>query len=150
MDQPISKRESSLRQRLEYLELGIEAEAALEEAIRLLSLGGTAEPESTNLTRLYESLRELDGEWRRLRADLVAFVKGDLPVLPPTHASAKRIRERVELLTSLTPETPPAVILSLAHDIADQWEETRAVSAGVGEHHPSERPAEDALSSRPP
>jgi hypothetical protein len=124
MGELVSRREATLKQRLQYLELGLRTDAALEEAMRLLSLNGRAAG-TPNRSRLKESLREVRDAWRGIRSDLFAYVAGDLRVQLPTANVARTVRERSDLLVSLTPEVPPAVILTLVHDLVDQWNETR-------------------------
>ncbi len=128
--QTVSRREATLRQRLAYLELGLQTEAALEEAIRLLCLGNSSQGrEAADQQRLGTSIEDLRSHWTAVHADLVSFVAGDLRVHAPEPQIARRIRDRRALLVALTPDALPVVVLTLARDLVTQWESTKTASS---------------------
>lgn len=128
-----TKRELSLKQRLEYLEFGLRVEVGLEEAIRLLSMRESGESNPEHLERLCHSLRHLDGAWLTVHADMISFLSGDLKVAPPDKGMCRRVGERTTLLSQLLPDALPSVVLTLAGDIIDQWSSTRTDSNPDGE-----------------
>ena len=146
MSRPLSSRQASTAERLRYLELGLGVDAALEEAIRLLRIVACQEHLRSDVRRARGALGRLERAWREVRADLLAYVWGDLRVRVPDARAGREIRGRASLLASLTPAVPPAVILTLADDLLEHWTRTRVDGPALPDSAGRDEDSEDSRS----
>lgn len=121
----LPKSRLSLEQRLSYVEGGLEVEAGLEEAIRLLRLKGIVESDPRSRDRLVRRADALEAARASVHIDLVTYLDERVEICPLDDRAAETIRARFELLLGLTPQTATHLIVGLAQDLVDRWGFTR-------------------------
>ena len=109
-----------------YLEAGVQAQAALHTAIRLLKTRQalTADPDESRLILVH--LLDLEADLAKVHADLIAFVAEQRPIEPPTPDDLARIKSAARELDEFTATAATAgVILRVATTLLDRWQATR-------------------------
>ena len=124
---PRTRSEATTAERARYLEAGVEAQAALHVAIRLLKTRQalTADPDESRLILVH--LLDLEADASKVQADLIAFIAEQRPIEPPTADDLAQIKAAARELDQLTADAATAgVILGVATTILTKWEATRA------------------------
>jgi hypothetical protein len=101
MTEPILKTQASAKERANYLEAGLETEAGLEEAIRLLGLQHGQTSDSESRRRLRSQLLELEAERSKVHADLISFLLETFRLLPPTTSEVNEVKDAARVLYSM-------------------------------------------------
>lgn len=127
----LPKSRLSLEQRLNYVESGLEVDAGLEEAVRLLRLKGIIASDDRSRNRLIRSADAFEADRASVRVDLIAYLDERTEVCPLDDRSADIIRARFELLLGLTPQAATHVIVGLAQDLVDGWGGTRPLALTI-------------------
>lgn len=128
MNQPILKTEASARQRANFLEAGLEAEAGLEEAIRLLTLRRAREVDEEDRQRLRSQMLEIEAERARVHADLISFLSEAFRFTPPSVSEVNEIKDATRLLHSMVAEDVSIdQIMDAADTVLNRWSRHRAL-----------------------
>jgi hypothetical protein len=123
---PRTRSQATTAERARYLEAGVEAQAALHVAIRLLKTRQalTADPDESRLILVH--LLDLEAEVAKVTADLIAFVAEQRPIEPPTAEDLKQIKAAARELDRFTADAAAAgVILGVATTVLTKWQATR-------------------------
>lgn len=121
----LPKSRLSIEQRLTYVEGGLEVEAGLEEAVRLLRLQGIVADDDLTRARLHRRASELDAARAAVHVDLIGYLGEGSEIRPLDAAAAETLHARARLLYGLTPKSATHQIVGLAQDLADRWGFTR-------------------------
>lgn len=124
----LPKSRLSLEQRVNYVEGGLEVEAGLEEAVRLLRLQGIIASDDGSRERLARRADAFEAARASVHVDLIAYLDERTEVCPLDDHAADTIRARFELLLGLTPHAATHVIVGLAQDLVDRWGFTRPLA----------------------
>lgn len=128
MTEPILKTEASARQRANFLEAGLEAEAGLEEAIRLLTLQRGQERDAEDRRRLRSQLLEIEAEREKVHADLISFLSETFRFTPPSVSEVNGIKDATRVLYSMVADDVSIdQIMDAADAVLNRWSRHRAL-----------------------
>lgn len=128
MNEPILKTEASARQRANFLEAGLETEAGLQEAIRLLSGGQWQEQDAEDRRRLRSRLLEIEAGREQVHADLIRFLSETFRFAPPSATDVNEIKDATRVLYSMAAEDVSIdQIMDAAHKVLLKWSRHRAL-----------------------
>jgi hypothetical protein len=128
MNEPILKTEASARQRANYLEAGLETEAGLEEAIRLLQLRRGQELDAEDCRRLRSQLTEIEAEREKVHADLISFLSETFRFMPPSVSEVNEIKDATRVLYSMVADDVSIEqIMHATHMVLNRWSRHRAL-----------------------
>lgn len=123
---PKTRSQATAAERARYLEAGVQAEAALHTAIRLLKTRQAliADPDESRLILVH--LLDLEADLAKVHADLIAFVVEQRPIEPPTADDLEKIKAAARELDQFTATAATAgVILGVATTVLTKWRATR-------------------------
>jgi hypothetical protein len=128
MTEPILKTEASARQRANFLEAGLETEAGLEEAIRLLTLRRGQERDAEDRRRLRSQLLEIEAEREKVHADLISFLSETFRFTPPSVSEVNEIKGATRVLYSMVANNVSIDhIMDAADKVLNRWSRHRAL-----------------------
>jgi hypothetical protein len=122
---PVTRKQASLRERLDYMESGLATELGLREAIRRLGLRGLSGADSGQRQQLEVRIRTLETAIDDVHDDLISYLTNESTVRPLGSATCEIIRARAHQLLGLPPDTLPFEVLEIARELTDTWDLTR-------------------------
>lgn len=132
MSEPILKTEASARQRANYLEAGLETEAGLEEAMRLLRLRSRRTRDPDDRRGLRSQLLEIEAEREKVHADLVSFLSETFRLAPPNTSEVNEIKDATRALSGMVADHVSIdQIMDATEELLNKWSRHRALSLGV-------------------
>ncbi len=125
MFRPTVKDEASPLERASYVEAGLETQAGLEEAIRLLTLqrAATGRPEARR--RLSDTVHELRAALDGVRTDLVDYLADGFRMAVPDEAELAAFKSDSRTLFRMMPGQESEDVLVVAGRLAGRWARTR-------------------------
>lgn len=126
MSQTIHKSQTSAEQRALYLEAGLEVQAGLEEAIRLITVQGSTLSDADDRRRIQTHLLGLRAAHANVLADLVGFLSDSFRLRAPDISGLAEFKRASRRIFAMLPSRDSLEeIMLAADDLLEEWTKTR-------------------------